>query len=333
MKWAVTFPPFPGSWTNLPLRMNLLLRLSLGVLLATPFLSASARIERVVEKSFTAPSAGVLRLETQGGEIRVMPSSDRVVHITARQSIRASTEAEADEMLKHLDLAFEQTGNDVRATARYDKARGFFAGVWPPVKVDFIVTVPADFATELRTSGGAIEVGNLQGRVDARTSGGSIKLATLGGAVDARTSGGSITLTEARGPVKLETSGGNITVGRVLEGPADLSTSGGGIRIDAVENLVRARTSGGSVQAGITGSLREDCVLSTSGGSVRVAVAKGAAFRLDASTSGGRVDADGLTLTLDGNRTGRSQLSGTVNGGGPVLKLRSSGGNITVRAS
>jgi hypothetical protein len=118
----------------------------------------------------------------------------------------------ADEALKHLDLAFEQTGNDVRATAKYDKSRGFFAGAWPPVKVDFIVAVPADFASELRISGGAIEVGNLQGKVDARTSGGSIKLVRLGGAVDARTSGGGITLTEARGPVKLETSGGNITV-------------------------------------------------------------------------------------------------------------------------
>lgn len=313
--------------------MNLCLRFALGVLLASPFLPASARIDRVVEKTFTVPAAGRLQIETQGGEIRITPSSDRVVRVTARQSIRASTEAEADDLLKPLDLVIEQTGNDVRASAKYDKSRGFFAGVWPPVKVDFIVSVPADFASELRTSGGAIEVGDMTGKVDARTSGGSIKLATIGAAVDARTSGGSITLTEAHGPVKLETSGGNITVGRVIDGPAELSTSGGGIRIDAVENLVRARTSGGSVQAGITGTLREDCVLSTSGGSVRVAVAKAAAFRLDASTSGGSVDADGLTLTLDGGRTGRSRLSGSVNGGGPVLKLRSSGGNIVVRAS
>ena len=119
----------------------------------------------------------------------------------------------------------------------------------------------------------------------------------------------------------------------MADGPAHLSTSGGGIRIDAVETLVRAQTSGGSVDAGITGALREDCTLSTSGGSVRVAVAKSAAFRLDASTSGGNVNADGVTLTLDGGHTGRARLSGTANGGGPLLKLRSSGGNIFVRAN
>ena len=48
-----------------------------------------------------------------------------------------------------------------------------------------------------------------------------------------------------------------------------------------------------------------------------------------ASTSGGSVDAEGLTLTLE--KGGRSRLAGNVNGGGPLLKLRTSGGNIEVR--
>jgi hypothetical protein len=81
------------------------------------------------------------------------------------------------------------------------------------------------------------------------------------------------------------------------------------------------------------GPLTEDCTLSTSGGGVSVTVDKSAAFELDASTSGGSVDADGLTLTLRDSNKGRSRLAGAVNGGGPLLKLRSSGGSITVRAN
>jgi hypothetical protein len=79
--------------------------------------------------------------------------------------------------------------------------------------------------------------------------------------------------------------------------------------------------------------LQEECSLSTSGGSVNVTVDKTAAFRLDASTSGGGVDATGLTLTLESNSRDRGRLAGTVNGGGPLLKLRSSGGGISVRAN
>ena len=57
----------------------------------------------------------------------------------------------------------------------------------------------------------------------------------------------------------------------------------------------------------------------------------GAGFELDASTSGGDVRAEGLTITIAKGGVGKSRLAGSVNGGGPILKLRSSGGDISVR--
>ena len=306
--------------------------LSAGLLALAPF-AAHAKIERTVEKTFTVQPGGALHVDTQGGEIRVTPSADGAVKVTARERIRADSEAEADELLKKLDLTIEQTGNDVSASAKYESQMpGFHFGSWPPVNVDFIVTVPASFSTDLHTSGGGITIGDLAGKVYARTSGGGIKLGKLGSTVDARTSGGSVTLDEARGSAALHSSGGSITVGRVL-GPAEISTSGGGIKIDSVEGSVQAHTSGGSVRAGIAGALKEDCVLSTSGGSVHVTVDKSAAFRLDAATSGGSVDAAGLTITLEKSDRSRSRLAGSVNGGGPLLKLRSSGGGIEVKTN
>lgn len=305
---------------------------SAGLLVASACL-AQARVDRTVEKSFPVTAAGTLHVETQGGEIRVSPSNDSVVRITAKQRIQANSEAEADEVLKKLELTFEQNGNDVRVISKYERQpAGFRRGSWPPVNVDIIVTVPATFATELHTSGGGITVGDLAGKAELRTSGGGIKLGKMGGQVDARTSGGSITLAEAGGAVELKTSGGNISVGRV-NGPAELSTSGGGIQIDSVASVLRAHTSGGSIRANITGPLKEECSLSTSGGSVHVLVEKTAGFRLDASTSGGVVDLEGLSITLEKMGRDRGRLAGAVNGGGPLLKLRSSGGGIVVRAN
>jgi hypothetical protein len=302
-------------------------------LFAASMLVVQARIERVVEKSFPVSGTGTLRLETQGGPIKVTPSTDSVVRITARQKIEASTEAEADELLKKLELTFEQNGNDVTAISKYERQpSGWSFRSWPPVQVEFVASVPAAFATDLRTSGGGITVGDLAGKVSARTSGGPIKLGVMGGEVSAHTSGGPISLTEARGPVELNTSGGSITVGRVA-GPAKLSTSGGAIKVESVESVLNAHTSGGSISANIKGPLKEECTLSTSGGSVRVSVDKTAAFRLDASTSGGGVDAEGITLTLEKGSKDRNRLAGMVNGGGPLLKLRSSGGGISVRTN
>jgi hypothetical protein len=300
-------------------------------LLALSTSVAQAKIERVVEKTFTVQPGGLLKVETQGGDIRVQSSADSTVKITAHEKIRASSEAEADDILKKLTLTMEQSADGVAASAKYEKMlSGFHWGSWPPVAVDFIVTVPVNYNVQLKTSGGDITVGNLNGKVYARTSGGDVALGKISGDIDGGTSGGNVRLEEGLAEVKLGTSGGDIHVGRAV-GPTDLGTSGGNINIKSVENTLHASTSGGDVNAGIAGLLKGDCKLTTSGGRVRVTVDKTAAFDLDASTSGGDVDATGLTITIEKGGSGRSKLAGQVNGGGPELKLRSSGGDIVVQ--
>src|SRR5687767_7680578 len=101
--------------------MNSSLRVLCSALFVSTALLAQARIDRTVEKSFPVTAAGTLRVETQGGEIRVSPSNDSVVRITAKQKIRADSEAEADELLKKLELTFEQNGNDVRVISKYER--------------------------------------------------------------------------------------------------------------------------------------------------------------------------------------------------------------------
>ncbi len=131
--------------------------------------------------------------------------------------------------------------------------------------------------------------------------------------------------------LNLNTSGGDIEVDRA-GGPTQVSTSGGDITINSVAQLLSATTSGGNVYAAITGPLTEDTVLSTSGGDVVVRMKREIGFRLDASTSGGDVDAAGLNITIERGGAGKQRLVGKVNDGGPLLKLRTSGGNIEIRA-
>jgi DUF4097 and DUF4098 domain-containing protein YvlB len=291
--------------------------------------TASAKIERVVEKTFQVQPGVLLKVSTSGGDVHVSSSKDSIVRVVAKEHIRASSEAEADEVLKKLDLKIEQEGNTVEASSSYENSIGFHMGSWPPVQVDFIVTVPASASVDLKTSGGDIVVGDLEGSVRAHTSGGDVKLGSMGGEVDASTSGGNVALVEGRGTVRLSTSGGNVSADRIV-GPATLKTSGGDIKVESVENTLTAETSGGDVRAGFVGALKGDCKLSTSGGEVKAIVGKDVGFHLDASTSGGEVEASGVTITIDHGGMGRSSLAGQVNGGGPLLKLRSSGGDIKV---
>ena len=287
--------------------------LAAGLLAVLP-LSTQAKIVRTVEKSFTVQPGGTFRAETSGGDIVIKSGPGDQVHIVARQAIRAKTEEKADELLAKLELTIEQQGNDVVAKSKYPGKSGLtITGIWPPVTVDFEVTIPEKFNLDLRTSGGDIVTGDLQGEVAAHTSGGDVVLGRIDGEVQAHTSGGDIMLGAATGAVKLHTSGGDIRVGPVAA-------------------AIDASTSGGDIEARFEGGPRADCSLRTSGGDVDVEVGATAAFQLNASTSGGDVEIRNITVAVESGGFGKSKLVGAVNGGGPLLKLRTSGGDITVKA-
>ncbi|AOS43693.1 hypothetical protein Verru16b_00746 [Lacunisphaera limnophila] len=306
--------------------------LTFGLFLVSPGL-LEAKIIRTVEKTFSVQPGGQLKAATQGGNITIRTADIPEVRVLVKQVIRASTEAEADEILAKLSLTLTQSGNDVTAEAKYEKrVSGSWFGNWPPVSVSFEVTVPSHYNLTLNTSGGDIAVASVQGDVRARTSGGNLAFERIDGDIDAGTSGGDITIKEGTARAKLHTSGGNITVDRA-GGPTEVSTSGGDITLRSVARLISASTSGGDVRAVITEPLTQDTELGTSGGDVEVSVQKNAGFHLDASTSGGDVKASGLTITLEQGGSGKHKLVGAVNGGGPRLKLRSSGGDIVVRTN
>lgn len=310
--------------------MKILSLFALGSLLIVP-LAVQAKIVRHVEKTFAVQPGGTFRALTQGGNIEITTGEVSEVRIDAKQTFQTDSDKEADAILADLTFRLEQQGNDVVAESRYEKkATGWFRN-WPPVTVSYTVTLPREFHADVKTSGGNIQIGNLKGNVKARTSGGNLTFAKIDGELDAHTSGGNIRLEEGTAQAQLHTSGGNIIVERA-GGPTSVSTSGGDIVLRSVAQLVSARTSGGNVRATITGPIKQDTELSTSGGEVVVNLPKNVGFMLEARTSGGEVDAAGLTITIEKGGAGKRRLVGAVNGGGPRLKLLTSGGDIKIRA-
>lgn len=303
-----------------------------AILAAAAFLSLTAApaLARTFEHTFDVGDGGELRVDTDVGSIEVRASGSGEVEVRVEVS---GTNAEDFEV----DFS-ERDGNPV-VRGKSERSRSWFGG-WRSPRVRFEITVPRRFDVDLETSGGSIEVSSLEGEVRAETSGGSLKFGDIEGPVRGRTSGGSIELRGAAGNADLETSGGSIRVGDVdgevrahtsggsigveqVRGEVDVATSGGSIRLEEVAGAVSAETSGGSVTATIIEQPRHDCRLTTSGGGVTVYLADGIAVDLDARASGGRLTSD---FPLGGERKTRTSLAGEINGGGPVLYLRGSGG-------
>ena len=144
--------------------------------------------------------------------------------------------------------------------------------------------------------------------------------------LDVETAGGSIKIEDLTGKVDAHTSGGSIKLGRI-DGLVDVNTSGGSIKVEEVTGTVRAHTSGGSIKASISKQPTGDSKLTTSGGSITVYLADDIAVDLTARTSGGRVRSD---FNVNGETTKRS-IQGAINGGGPKLVLKTSGGSVKVK--
>lgn len=299
--------------------------------------------DEIIERTFAVEPGQALVLESDLGAVRVTGTRGEAVVIRVIKGANDVSRREAEAWFDRFRLDFRQTARGIEVEGEHDRTRRWGRH---RLQVRFEIEVPSTFSldletaggsiavadvrgdTRLKTSGGSLRLTNVGGEVVARTSGGSIEAEALGGRADLHTSGGSIRLTDVGGMVDARTSGGSITIEDV-RGDVVAHTSGGSIRLDAIYGTVDAETSGGSITADLAVQPDGPVTLRTSGGSVSVSVPDDLRADLDAVASGGRVRSD-LPITIQGSIS-KSRLQGTLNGGGPRLTLRSSGGGVHIR--
>jgi DUF4097 and DUF4098 domain-containing protein YvlB len=308
---------------------------------------ALGAVQDTIKETFEVGEGGTLTMDSELGSMDVSAQRGNMVGIEVIRRVAVGTAEDAEAILDNLRIEFSQDGNDVVVIATIkDEGWDFLKGTKRKLKLRFIVTVPPKYNVDLRTSGGNISVADLEGKVDGETSGGSLEFGNIVGPVNGRTSGGSIGLRGCSQDAYLKTSGGGIDVGEV-DGKVEARTSGGSIRIKKAKGRVFARTSGGSIDVGeamgaldaetsggsitarISAQPQDACRLETSGGSVNVYLAEDIKADLDAKTSGGRISTE-IPVTIEGELR-KDRLRARINGGGPELYLRTSGGNITLR--
>jgi len=210
----------------------------------------------------------------------------------------------------------------------------------------------------LHTGGGSIEVRKAKGKVVAETGGGSVEIQSGMQGATIETGGGSIEVRQCNGKVKVSTGGGSIDLGDI-GGPVDIDTGGGSIHLTSAKGHVRAQTGGGGIElygvpsaraetgaGGITvklvnaGGERNDSLLETSAGDITVYIANDVGITVRASVdlgNGHRITSDfpDIHVRSEGGGYGPKTLTaeGSLNGGGPVLKVRTTTGDICFRRS
>jgi len=205
----------------------------------------------------------------------------------------------------------------------------------------------------LHTGGGSILVHRANGKLVAETGGGSVEIRSCAQGAVVETGGSSISVSHCNGKVKASTGGGSVDLSDI-GGPAEIETGGGSIHLTSAKGHVHAETGGGGIElygvpsasaetgaGGITvklvntGAERTDSDLETAAGDITVYIASDVAINVRASVEMGNghhitSDFSDIRIGSEGDKWGPKTLTaeGKLNGGGPMLKVRTSSGDI-----
>ena len=193
-----------------------------------------------------------------------------------------------------ITVTAEQAGDRITVDVRANRE--------PGLHVDFgsrhariIISAPAAVQVDAATGDGRVEVRDVNGDVKARTGDGAIRLARVNGSVEATSGDGSIDVDgEIRG-LRLRSGDGRVRIRAAGTGPAD------------------------------------EWSLATGDGSIVLEVPDGFNADLDATTGDGGVTVRDLPFSGDSSSRRRHEARGHIGNGGPLIRMRTGDGSITVR--
>ncbi len=236
-----------------------------------------------------------LTVRADFGSIHVQPAPGDRMSCQVRLRVYSGNENEARRYFRNYDLSLQPHEGGLLLKGSLPSERRSYRSY----AADYNISVPQRSNLDLETKGGTIEVGKLDGSLQAVTAGGDIRTDDLAGPVRAETATGSIRLGKVSSPVEARTAGGSIRVGDV-NGAAVLETSGGEIVAGMVAGTLRAETAGGDlVLRGASGGIEAQ----TAGGQIQIGESGG---NIVAQTAGGSIRLQGARGSIDVKTAGGS---------------------------
>jgi hypothetical protein len=277
--------------------------------------------EQTFDRTLTVNGPVTLRVSTGSGYIRVSPGSDNQVHIVGhvKNNHNSWFGGSSDEAVGKVvqEPPISQAGNIIRV--------GDMGNEWMHhVSIDYDVTAPSNTMLQAESGSGDLKLSNMTGTVKGHTGSGSIEADKLGAGSKLDTGSGSISATNLMGSATLSTGSGEIHAQLGAAGDVSAETGSGSIRLENVQGSVKAETGSGSMD--VSGQPTSPWKLETGSGDVTLKVGN-AHFNLDAQTGSGSVKSDSPITT---RLSDKHHVSGTVNGGGPTIKIETGSGDIHI---
>ncbi len=199
------------------------------------------RSDSVIERTFNVTPGGLLTLDLKaGGGVTVRGWDEDRVRV--RALLRGLN-------WRDLDVRIERESNGVRVDARFAGHRDNYF-----TSHHFEIMVPRRYDVRLTSSGGALTLTGLEGRLTGTTGGGDILVrdSDLSGSVS--TGGGTVRISNVRGGLRGSSGSGPVIYGEPTDssttGTLHITKDGGDVHLEAAPNGAVVTTGGGNVSIG-----------------------------------------------------------------------------------
>jgi hypothetical protein len=273
----------------------------------------SVQTVETIEKSFTVEGTPRIVVANEDGRTELTAHGEaRVAVSVVKEVLGARSPEDARRLADRVEVRVGQEGNRIEVRALYPENDWNFRGD-AEVLVHIDVRAPARSDLDVSTSDGRLAVSGFEG--DLRLS----------------TEDGELSLTDCSGTAKVSAEDGDVSL-RDFEGDLDAGIEDGDLRVEGKLARFTADAEDGDVDVRLApGSLMSaDWRVEAEDGGVRIEVPEGFAADLDVDTGDGSIDMD---FPAAASEWSRGKLTGSVNGGGHRLVIRTADGSVRLSKS
>jgi DUF4097 and DUF4098 domain-containing protein YvlB len=175
-----------------------------------------------------------LKVIDDAGEVSVTGADVNTVQIRVIKTAYDSTQARADEEVKGIKYAIEQTGNTVTLKYELPKSMNFNNNV---NTVDFFVTVPSNTAVNIDSNFGGVSVTDVIGNTNIVNDFGDVTVENVEGALSVTNNSGEVTATSIKAgkeDIDLNSDFGSVIIRNASGNNITLDSNSGRINLEDV---------------------------------------------------------------------------------------------------
>jgi DUF4097 and DUF4098 domain-containing protein YvlB len=287
-----------------------------------------------IRRDFPVESGQLLEVEADDADVYITAHEGADVRVEIVRTAQAVDEATEQRMLERHTVDINQKDGRVRIKSRLRPQLQTSKLHIRQFNVRINVLVPWRFDTDLKTADGNVHVEGVDGHLRAHTSDGDIGLKDVQGDLRVDTSDGDLQVSGGGGTLWARTADGDVLL-KSFEGPSQVRTSDGRIVATALTRRLRARTEDGDIEVSFLGAIPDSCSIEAGDGNIAIEVDGKQRLSFECKTGDGRIHSSSAfgdkLKSAQQEEDKLDRMQGDLNGGGPLLLVRTADGDINLK--